>query len=225
MFTGIVQAVGRVAGVAGGEGGGMRMQVETAALGLAGGVVGESVAVNGVCLTIAAADERGFHADVSAQTLARTTFARVRRGARVNLERALTLATPLGGHLVSGHVDEVGEVLSCAESGGGRRMMLRASASLGRYLCERGSVCVDGVSLTVVAAAAAAGVAAGGAVGEAVGGTEFALQLVPHTLQSTTLGERGPGDRVNLEADLVARYLDKLLEAGVPAPRAAARRS
>jgi len=119
-------------------------------------------------------------------------------------------------------VDEVGEVLSCAESGGGRRMMLRASASLGRYLCERGSVCVDGVSLTVVAAA---GVAAGGGVGEAAGGTEFALQLVPHTLQSTTLGERGPGDRVNLEADLVARYLDKLLEAGVPAPRAAARRS
>ncbi|MDD9817727.1 MAG: riboflavin synthase [Gammaproteobacteria bacterium] len=217
MFTGIVQAVGRVAGVVGGEGGGMRMQVETAALGLAGGVVGESVAVNGVCLTIAAADERGFHADVSAQTLARTTFARVRRGARVNLERALTLATPLGGHLVSGHVDEVGEVLSCAESGGGRRMMLRASANLGRYLCERGSVCVDGVSLTVVAVAAAAGVAAGG--------TEFALQLVPHTLQSTTLGERGPGDRVNLEADLVARYLDKLLEAGIPAPRAAARRS
>ena len=194
MFTGLVQAVGHIAARED-RGGDARLRIQARAPFLARVAEGDSVAVSGVCLTAVAPDPEGFWADVSAETLSRTTLGELTVGARVNLEPALTLATPLGGHLVSGHVDGVGEVLERRQDARSVRFRLRAPAELARYIAEKGSICVDGVSLTV----------------NAVAGSEFELNIVPHTLAMTTLDEYRPGRRVNLEVDLIARYLERLL--------------
>ncbi len=194
MFTGIVQAVGRIAAKRT-RGGDVRLRIEGDAPFFGRLAAGDSVAVSGVCLTAVDPSPQGFEADVSMETLRRTTLGELTVGDRVNLEPALTLATPLGGHLVSGHVDGVGEVLARRAEARSVRFRLRAPAALARYIAEKGSICVDGVSLTV----------------NAVDGAEFELNIVPHTLAVTTLDAYRPGRRVNLEVDLVARYLERLL--------------
>lgn len=200
MFTGIIQCVGRV-GRVGHYGGDRRFRVEAPDLGLERVAVGDSIAVGGCCLTAVAVDDGAFEADVSNESLARTTLGELREGGRVNLETALTLATPLGGHLVSGHVDGVGEVLARHPDGRSERWRFRAPGSLARYIAEKGSICIDGVSLTV----------------NAVEGADFEVNIVPHTSAVTTLGDLRPGARVNIEVDLLARYLERLLQAGEPA--------
>jgi riboflavin synthase len=194
MFTGIVQAVGRIAALER-RARGVRLRIECDGLDLSAARVGDSIAVNGVCLTAIEVGPDFFAADISVETLARTTFADVAAGSRVNLEKALALGEPLGGHLVSGHVDGIGSVLQCAEADGSVRLRVHAPPPLARYIAEKGSICVDGVSLTV----------------NAVAGAEFDLMLVPHTRATTTLGDCRPGRQVNLEVDLIARYLERLL--------------
>lgn len=182
MFTGIVQAVGSI----------VRMdplEIDSGPLDLSDVAVGDSISVQGVCLTVTRLTGRGFTADVSQETLRVT--AGLDRPGPVNLEKSLALSDRLGGHLVSGHVDGVGEVVR--RQGG--VIVLRAPAGLARYIAKKGSICVDGVSLTV----------------NEVEGAAFEVNLIPHTLEVTTLSRLQPGSRVNLEADLVARYLERLL--------------
>ena len=195
MFTGIVQALGKIEAVTR-RGADLRLRVGTGQLDLAAVRVGDSVAVAGVCLTVTALPPLAFEADVSAETLRCTTFSDLRTGAAVNLEKSLTLAAPLGGHLVSGHVDGVGDVAARDEIGQSLRYRIAAPVALARYIAAKGSICVDGVSLTV----------------NAIKGAEFEVNLVPHTLQATTLGALMPGARVNLEVDLMARYAERLLQ-------------
>ena len=194
MFTGIIQATGTVAALEQ-RGGDMRITIHTDRLPLAGIRAGDSIAVNGVCLTATEITQNGFNADVSVETLGRTVIGELAVNAAVNLETALTLQTPLGGHLVSGHVDGIGTVVSRAADSRSVRFAIEAPAELARYIATKGSICVDGVSLTV----------------NDVEGAAFELNIVPHTLQETTLDEYRPGRRVNLEVDLVARYLERLL--------------
>lgn len=194
MFTGIVAATGTVERLETG-GGGIRLSVNAGALDLSDAVAGESIAVGGVCLTVTAFSETGFSADVSGETLAATTLGELEPGSPVNLERALRAGDRLGGHLVTGHVDGVGEVKDLAAEGESRRLVLRVPGELAQYVARKGSLTVDGVSLTV----------------NAVEGAECEINLVPHTLSVTTLGRLEPGDRVNLEVDLVARYLERQL--------------
>jgi riboflavin synthase, alpha subunit len=192
MFTGIIQAVGMIQRLEP-YGGDARLDLDTGKLPLDGVALGDSIAVNGVCLTAVALTERGFAADVSRETLTLTTLGTLKPGARVNLERALTLATPLGGHLVSGHVDGVGTVVACQEDARSWRLRIQAPDALARYIAPKGSICVDGTSLTV----------------NRVEGAVFELNIVPHTLQETIIGDYRPGTRVNLEVDLIARYLER----------------
>jgi riboflavin synthase len=192
MFTGIIQAVGRVAAIER-RGGDARLRI--AGLPLADGMLGESIAVSGVCLTAVAFSADGFAADVSAETLACTTLGDWSVGQAVNLERALAVGDRLGGHIVSGHVDGVGEVVSRRPDGRSERFTLRAPAALARYIAAKGSITVDGVSLTV----------------NTVAGAEFGVNIVPHTLAHTSLDGLRTGSRVNLEVDLLARYLERLL--------------
>lgn len=193
MFTGIVQAVGRIAAVAG-HGKDRRVTVAAGPL-LAGVRTGDSIAVGGVCLTVTGKRNGRFTADVSAETLAATTAGGWKAGTSVNLETALTPATPLGGHLVSGHVDGVGRLATRKPDGQSWRMRFTAPRSLARYIAAKGSVCIDGVSLTV----------------NEIRGARFGVNIVPHTLRHTTLGRLKPGDPVNLEVDLIARYLERLI--------------
>lgn len=194
MFTGIIQAVGHVAAIEP-RGVDARLRLHTGKLDLSDVALGDSIAVNGVCLTAVELDAQGFAADVSAETLARSTLGSLNRGDEVNLEKALTPTTRLGGHLVSGHVDGVGEVLERRDEGRSVRLRLRAPAELARYVAVKGSICVDGVSLTV----------------NEVEGAVFGLNIVPHTLAETTIRRYRPGTRVNLEVDVIARYLERLL--------------
>jgi riboflavin synthase len=195
MFTGIVAAIGRVAAAAPAAGG-LRLTVQAGGLGLDDVAVGDSIAVGGVCLTAVALRGEAFDAEVSRETLACTTgFA---AGARVNLEKALRLADRLGGHLVSGHVDGVGEVRRVERAGDNRLLVVAAPRELARYIARKGSIAVDGVSLTV----------------NDVNDVEFAVNLIPHTLQATTLQWLAPGHRVNLEVDMMARYAERLRAAG-----------
>jgi riboflavin synthase len=184
MFTGIIQSVGKIAAleVSGGD---ARVRIARGKLDMSGINIGDSIAVSGVCLT----------ADVSGETLARTTLGGLRSGDSVNLEKALTLSTPLGGHLVSGHVDGVGVVVRRREAARSVQFRIKAPEGLAKYIAEKGSVCVDGVSLTV----------------NAVHGVEFEVNIVPHTLAETTLGAVKENSGVNLEVDLVARYLERLI--------------
>jgi len=194
MFTGIIQSVGLIQRLEP-RGGDVRLSIDTGKLPLAGVVLGDSIAVNGVCLTAVALTERGFAADVSRETLTLTTLGALKPGSRVNLEKALTLSTPLGGHLVSGHVDGVGTLLERHEDARSWRLRIQAPDELARYIAHKGSICVDGTSLTV----------------NRVEGAVFELNIVPHTIQETIIGDYRPGSRVNLEVDLIARYLERLL--------------
>lgn len=191
MFTGIVAAVGRIAAAAPARGG-VRLRVEAGGLPMDDVAVGDSIAVNGVCLTVVALDRAVFEADVSLETLDCT--AGFPTGARVNLEKALRLSDRLGGHLVSGHVDGVGSISRFEPVGDNRLLAVVAPADLGKYIARKGSIAVNGVSLTV----------------NAVNGAEFDVNLIPHTLQATGLLDLRAGDRVNLEVDMLARYVERL---------------
>ena len=194
MFTGIIAAVGAVREVKPAAGG-VRVAIDTAALALADVRSGDSIAVDGVCLTAVRLQSSGFEADVSQETLNCTTgFA---AGAKVNLEKSLRLADRLGGHLVSGHVDGVGTVTRFEASGDNRLLAVAAPRELAKYIARKGSIAVNGVSLTV----------------NAVNGSAFEINLIPHTLQATNLNGLTIGSRVNLEVDLLARYVERLSEA------------
>ena len=193
MFTGIVAAVGTVTAAVPAAGG-LRLVVDAAGLGLKDVAVGDSIAVDGICLTVAARSARNFEADVSRETLACTAgFA---RGGRVNLEKALRAADRLGGHLVSGHVDDVGIVTRMQRAGANRVIAFRAPAQLAKYIARKGSVTLNGVSLTV----------------NDVRGSGFTVNLIPHTLASTNLVALRAGGKVNVEVDILARYIERLHE-------------
>jgi riboflavin synthase len=195
MFTGIIQAVGSIASLEQ-RGGDMRLGVHGGKLPMADVNLGDSIAVSGVCLTVIEKTAHGFHADVSGETLQRTIIGTLAVDDAVNLEKALTLETRLGGHLVSGHVDGIGTVTQRSEDSRSVRFAVQAPDELARYIATKGSICVDGVSLTV----------------NAVDGASFELNIVPHTLAETTLRDYRAGRQINLEVDLLARYLERLLQ-------------
>lgn len=194
MFSGIVTAVGRIAS-ASPRGDGLRLRVEAPGFGLDDVAIGDSIAIQGVCHTVVAKSGDAFEVDTSRATLEVTTG--LAAGNAVNLEKSLRLADRLGGHLVSGHVDGVGEVAAFEDLGASVRLAVRAPAEIARYIARKGSVAVDGVSLTV----------------NAVDGRTFEVNLIPHTRSVTTLGRLGAGERVNLEVDMIARYAERLLAA------------
>lgn len=200
MFTGIIEGVGRIAALES-QGGDVRLTIGAGTLPFEDVRLGESIAVNGVCLTVIAFDASGFQADASTETLSLTTLGGLRAGAPVNLERAMRPTDRLGGHLVSGHVDGVGRVLSVREDARAQRWRFAAPASLSKYIAKKGSICVDGVSLTV----------------NEVDDEGFEVALIPHTVAHTAFAQAKVGDAVNLEIDLVARYVERLL-AGRAAP-------
>jgi riboflavin synthase len=200
MFTGIIAAVGTIVErmpLAGGQ----RITIDTAGLGLDDVALGDSIAVDGCCLTVV--EQAGGRAsfDVSLESIART--AGFDLGRKVNLEKALRLSDRLGGHLVSGHVDGVGTLREFSEVGESWKLVVEAPAGLGRYIAEKGSITVNGISLTVNTVSDGPGVP-----GERI--TAFAVNIIPHTLEMTTLGEHRPGARVNLEIDMLARYVERL---------------
>lgn len=194
MFTGIVEGTGVVrAAPAGGRSGRLRIE---AGVDLRGVKVGDSIAVSGACLTVVGIARDAFDADLTPETVARTTLGRLEAGDRVNLERPVAVGERLGGHLVQGHVDAVGRVVRGDPEGDAVWLEIDAPASVARYIAEKGSVAVDGVSLTVARRT----------------GNRFTVCLIPHTCATTTLGTLEPGDRVNLEADILAKYVERLLE-------------
>ena len=193
MFTGIIQAVGQIA-LREARGSDARLIIDAASLELADVAIGDSIAVAGVCLTAVALDGTRFAVDVSAETLARTTLGALAPGGVVNLEKSLRLADRLGGHLVSGHVDGVGRIVSVNDDGASQRWTFNAPSALSRYIAVKGSICIDGISLTV----------------NDVAGDTFGVTLIPHTLGVTTFGVRKVGDPVNIEVDLIARYVERL---------------
>lgn len=195
MFTGIIEAIGHIRSMTP-KGGDVRVHVSTGKLDLTDVKLGDSIAVNGICLTAVELPGDGFCADVSRETLTRTALANLKTNSRVNLEKALLPTTRLGGHLVSGHVDGVGEVLSRSDSARAVEFWIRAPKELARYIAMKGSITVDGTSLTV----------------NSVNGSEFQLTIVPHTLQETIMADYQTGHLVNLEIDLIARYLERLLQ-------------
>lgn len=197
MFTGIIQDIGRIVALEP-LGGDVRLSVAVERFELSRVAIGDSVAVSGACLTVVSLAPGAFSSDVSRETLALTTIGDWRIGRRLNLEPALRVGDALGGHLVSGHVDGVAQVVARADEARSQRFRLRSPEALARYVARKGSVALDGVSLTV----------------NAVEQCEFEVNLVPHTLAVTTLGELGVGDRVNLEIDLIARYVERLAEFG-----------
>ena len=196
MFTGLIDGVGRLAARET-RGGDARLAIEVGSLPFSDVQMGESIAVNGVCLTVVAFDARRFEADASNETLALTTLGALAPGRALNLERAMRPTDRLGGHMVSGHVDGVGRVLQVHDDARAQRWRFGAPAALLRYVVSKGSICVDGVSLTV----------------NAVDDQGFEVALVPHTVAHTAFGETAVGDPVNLEVDLVARYVERLLQA------------
>jgi riboflavin synthase len=203
MFTGIVQGVGTVRAIEP-RGGDVTFVFDTGEVSLEGIDLGGSIAVSGVCLTATQFDRSSFRADVSRETLSLTTLGDYTVGTHVNLEKALLAGQALGGHYVTGHVDGVGEVVSRHEDARSVRMEFRVPAELARYIARKGSICVDGVSLTVNGAS----------------GDRFDVNLVPHTLEVTTLGRLRTGSLVNLEIDIIARYLERLVaptDAATPA--------
>ena len=195
MFTGIVEAVGEVAACEE-RGGDLRLRIKTNDLDMSDIALGDSISTNGVCLTVVEMPGDGYVADVSAETLSLTTVGDWGVGTKVNLEKALTPQTRMGGHMVSGHVDGIGEVVSRHPDARSERFRLRAPRELAKYIAHKGSITVDGTSLTV----------------NKVEGAEFELNIVPHTLEKTVMGTYRAGTRVNLEVDLIARYLERLLQ-------------
>jgi len=194
MFTGIIESIGKIAKMEK-RGGDVRLHIATGKLDLSDVALGDSIAVNGVCLTAVVLPGDGFVADVSNETLSLTSLGQLSTGSPVNLEKALTMSTRLGGHLVSGHVDGLGEVIAKSEDARSIRFTVKAPDELAKYIAHKGSVTVDGTSLTV----------------NAVKGAEFELNIVPHTAQETIMSEYEVGRKVNLEVDLVSRYLERLL--------------
>lgn len=195
MFTGIIETLGTLI-AAETLGGDTRMRISAPGY-LADTRIGDSIAVNGVCLTAIRIDGDVFEADLSIETLSATTAGRWQAGDPLNLEKALTPAKPLGGHLVSGHVDGVGILLDVREDARSWRLQFEAPAGLARYIARKGSITIDGISLTV----------------NEVDGARFGVNIIPQTWTHTTLGRRRSGDPVNLEVDLIARYLERLLSA------------
>lgn len=197
MFTGIIQAVGRVAAI---EAGALdvRLRIETGKLPLDGVALGDSIATSGVCLTVTELPGDGYWADVSPETLSLTTLGQKAVGDPVNLETSLTLNTPLGGHLVSGHVDGVGAIEAIEEEARFWRVRVAAPENLARYVAMKGSICVDGTSLTV----------------NKVDGRRFELTIIPQTWEETVFSDYEVGNAVNLEVDVIARYLERLMQFG-----------
>ena len=196
MFTGIIQGVGRLAGIEP-RGGDVRLLVEVGSLAFENVELGESIAVNGVCLTVVEFDASSFSADASNETLSLTTLGGLAEGDALNLERAMRPVDRLGGHMVSGHVDGVGRVAAIEPDARAQRWRFEASPDVLRYVAKKGSICVDGVSLTV----------------NEVDDAGFEVALIPHTVQHTRFAHTGVGDPVNLEVDLVDRYVERLLQA------------
>ena len=194
MFTGIVQDVGRVL-ASESRGGDVRLTIGCERLDLASARVGDSLCVQGCCLTAIELGAKTFSADVSRETLALTTLGDLQPGAAVNLEPALRAGDPLGGHLVSGHIDGVGRITAVASEARSQRLTIATPAGLARYLASKGSVAVDGVSLTI----------------NSVEGASFGVNIIPHTQSATTLGQLAAGARVNLEVDQIARYVQRLM--------------
>jgi riboflavin synthase len=195
MFSGIIADVGTINSVQDRDGG-LRLSVATQDLGMEDVSLGDSIAVNGVCLTVIQIEGKVFIVDVSRETLA-CTVGLDRQGKSVNLEKALRLADRLGGHLVSGHVDGVGEVVAFNDIGESWRLIVRAPHALAKYIAMKGSITINGVSLTV----------------NRVAGSEFEMNLIPHTLAATTLNQLSAGAKVNLEIDLIARYVERMMQA------------
>ena len=193
MFTGLIEAVGRVRELKK-QGDNTRLHIDTGTLGLDDVKLGDSIAVSGVCLTVVAMTADSFAADVSPETLSRTTLGTFAPGSAVNLEKALLPTTRLGGHLVSGHVDGVGTVQKREQDGASAGYWIEAPKDLAKYIAEKGSICIDGISLTV----------------NGVNGAVFELTIIPHTAANTTFSEFQPGRRVNIEVDVLARYLERL---------------
>jgi len=194
VFTGIVQDVGRVL-ASESRGGDVRLTIGCERLDLASARVGDSLCVQGCCLTAIELGAKTFSADVSRETLALTTLGDLEPGARVNLEPALRAGDPLGGHLVSGHIDGIARVTAVEDDARSRRLTIEAPAALARYLAPKGSVALDGVSLTI----------------NSVEGASFGVNIIPHTQSATTLGQLAVGARLNLEVDQVARYIYRLM--------------
>ncbi|MEP5764882.1 MAG: riboflavin synthase [Halieaceae bacterium] len=195
MFTGIIEAVGEIADMQP-QGGDMRLRIRTGKLDLADVKLGDSICTSGCCLTVTKLPGDGYWCDVSNESLAFTTLGGLNVGDPVNLEKSLTPQSRLGGHIVSGHVDGVGEVVSFHDDGRSVRWVLRAPDSLAKYIAHKGSICVDGTSLTV----------------NAVNGAEFDLNIIPQTTEETIFSEYQVGTRINLEVDVIARYLERLLQ-------------
>lgn len=194
MFTGIISAIGNVVGLEP-RGGDVRLTIETGSLSLADVSLGDSIACNGACLTAVELTGQGFIADVSVETLSLTTIGNWNAGSRINLEKAMQATDRFGGHIVSGHVDGIGEVVALEGDARSWRFRLRAPRDIAKYIAHKGSITVDGTSLTV----------------NVVEGSEFELNIVPHTMLHTVIGDYKVGTKVNLEVDLVARYLERLL--------------
>jgi len=194
MFTGIIQSIGEIAAIQP-KGGDVRLYIKTGKLQVDNVALGDSIASNGVCLTAVELPGDGFWADVSRETLDCTSVGNWKVGQAVNLEKAMTPETHFGGHIVSGHVDGLGEIVTRKPDGRSERFVIRAPKELAKYIAAKGSVTVDGTSLTV----------------NHVDGDEFGLNIVPHTLQETVMGTYSTGTQVNLEVDLIARYLERLL--------------
>ncbi len=194
MFTGIIQAVGKIEALTP-QGGDLRLSIDTGALPLQDVKAGDSICVSGCCLTVIARRERGFDADVSKETLSLTTLGSLIAGSPVNLEKSLTMATPLGGHIVSGHVDGLGTIRSRREDARSVRFDIQVPADIKKYIAHKGSVTVDGVSLTV----------------NKVQDDVFDVNIIHHTMAHTIFGQYQHGSRVNLEVDVVARYVERML--------------
>jgi len=195
MFTGIILAIGKIAAIER-RAGDCRLKIDTGSLSLTETVLGDSIAVNGVCLTAVELGAHYFCADVSNETLSRTILNTATTGTPVNLELALTPSTRMGGHIVSGHVDGIGKIIGKKADGRSYRFTLKAPDNLAKYIAEKGSICINGISLTV----------------NEVKGAEFSVNIVPYTLKDTTLGETTVGTSVNLEVDLLARYMERLMQ-------------
>ncbi|MCK5725288.1 MAG: riboflavin synthase [Thiotrichaceae bacterium] len=196
MFTGIIQSLGTIQSLQA-QGGDVRLSINSGKLGMADVGLGDSIAVNGVCLTVIAFDNQHFEADVSNETLSLTSLGGLSSGANVNLEKALTLSARLGGHLVSGHVDGLGAVVQRYDDGRSVRFHIKAPDHIAHYIAAKGSITVDGVSLTV----------------NKVEGSIFEINIVPHTIEETIIKYYRVGSKVNLEVDVIARYLERLLGA------------
>ncbi|VUD59364.1 Riboflavin synthase [Thalassocella blandensis] len=204
MFTGIIEALGKVVAIEP-RGGDVRLTVTSSQMQWQDVALGDSIATNGVCLTAVELPGNGFVADVSVETLKMTTLAQWKKGQAVNLEKALTPSSRLGGHIVSGHVDGIGEVIAREPAARSEKFTLKAPKALARYIAHKGSITVDGTSLTV----------------NEVNGDEFSLNIVPHTLQHTIMESYQAGSIVNLEVDVIARYLERLLQGDKAAEKTA----